>query len=117
MSWLTKLVSPNRVRTMVQAQDRIWERTGLGASDALKGKRKLPHGAPRPDLLVMGHTHVPDWAPLDDGRLYVNLGTWTDRAFDAHSPKDMSLPYLLISEREAVLRDADGEIELQRWSR
>ena len=80
------------MRSAVQEQDRLWERTGLHALEALKGKRKLAHGAPRPDALILGHTHVIDWAVTGDQRLYVNLGTWTERAFDANSPPDTSLP-------------------------
>src|SRR2546422_912143 len=103
----------------VAEQDRLWERTGSHAIGALKQEHKLPHGAPVPDVLVLGHTHVLDWA-VERGRLYVNLGTWTERAFDASSPRDASLPLLHIAlsagELRASLRDLSaGEVELQRY--
>jgi hypothetical protein len=54
-------------------------------------------------VLVLGHTHVLDWAVLEGrrrrpDRLYVNLGTWTQRAYDASSPPDTSLPVLRLAE-------------------
>jgi len=120
LAWLAGLVSANRVRRAVEKQDRLWERTGSGGVAALKGKFKLPHGAPRPDVLVWGHTHVIDWAARK-GRLYVNLGTWTERAFDASSPKDETLPLLTLDAPEGRLRAsltdlADAEEELQRFT-
>jgi hypothetical protein len=49
----------------------------------------------------------------------VNLGTWTERAFDASSPKDASLPLLRIDARsrrlEASLVDLSTGDELQRF--
>jgi len=119
LTWLASLVSPQRVRGAVAEQDRLWERTGSHAIGALKQEHKLPHGAPVPDVLVLGHTHVLDWA-VERGRLYVNLGTWTERAFDASSPRDASLPLLHIAlsagELRASLRDLSaGEVELQRY--
>jgi hypothetical protein len=72
---------------------------------------------------VLGHTHVLDWAVEDgntpDERLYVNLGTWTKRAFDAFSPPDTTLPVLELSERDqrlhAVLRDLQHGGVLQEF--
>ena len=85
----------------------------------LKGKGHLPHGAPTPDVAVLGHTHVLDWA-IERGRLYVNLGTWTERAFDASSPRDESLPLLHVEASNGRLRVslrdlAAAEEELQRY--
>lgn len=118
-SWLSTFVTANLVRNAVAEHDRLWERTALRAIDGLKGKEKLPHGAPEPDALVLGHTHVIDWA-VHGGGLYVNLGTWTERAFDASSPRDASLPLLTLDAAgprlRAVLSDlAEGGTELQRY--
>jgi len=103
VSFLAGFVSANRVRNAVQDQDRLWERTGLHAIEALNGKRKLAHDAPRPDALILGHTHVIDWA-VPSQRLYVNLGTWTERAFDASSPPDASLPLLKLDAPDGRFR-------------
>jgi UDP-2,3-diacylglucosamine pyrophosphatase LpxH len=120
---LTPLISVDRVRKAVEKQDRLWEATGFTARYALQGKRKLPHGAPRPDVVVFGHTHVLDWSVVErrggDG-LYVNLGTWTDRCFDACSPPDRTLPLLELRDEggqlDASLSDlASGGRELQRY--
>ena len=72
----------------------------------------------------MGHTHVLDWAPQDgevpSEKLYVNLGTWTDRAADANSAPDTTLPLLELWEGDGRLRarlsdlDDDGG-EMQRF--
>jgi UDP-2,3-diacylglucosamine pyrophosphatase LpxH len=89
------------------------------AIEVLKGKRDLPHGAPLPDVAVLGHTHVLDWA-VERGRLYVNLGTWTERAFDASSPRDASLPLLHVDASHGHLRVSlsdlsAADLELQRY--
>jgi UDP-2,3-diacylglucosamine pyrophosphatase LpxH len=122
-AWLAGFVSVDRVRTTVERQDRLWERTGFTAVYALQGKRKLPHGAPRPDVLVFGHTHVLDWAVeqrRDGDGLYVNLGTWTERCFDPSSPPDASLPVLVLDEAGGRLRVSLSDLaqngaELQRF--
>ena len=122
-AWLAGFVSVDRVRTTVEHQDRLWERTGFTALYALQGKRKLPHGAPRPDVLVFGHTHVLDWAIQqrpDGDALYVNLGTWTERCFDPSSPPDPSLPVLVLEDSGGRLRATLSDVarngaELQRF--
>jgi UDP-2,3-diacylglucosamine pyrophosphatase LpxH len=119
LSWLAGLISANRVRSSIAKDDQLWERTGLHAIEAIKGKTTLPRKAPRPDALVLGHTHVLDWA-VHAGRLYVNLGTWTERAFDASSPRDASLPVLQLDAPDGRLRAtlsdlAAGGKELQRF--
>jgi len=123
VAWLAGFVSANRVRTAVQQEDRLWERTGFGAIYALQGKRKLPHAAPRPDVVVFGHTHVLDWAVVHrrgiEG-LYVNLGTWTERCFDPSSPPDDSLPVLALEDAGGRLRASLSDLarpgdELQRF--
>src|SRR5437762_5985813 len=106
-AWLAGFVTVDRVRTAAERQDRLWERTAFTALYALRGKRKLPHGAPQPDVLVFGHTHVLDWAVQgrrDGDALYVNLGTWTERCFDASSPADTSLPLLVLDDAGGRLR-------------
>jgi UDP-2,3-diacylglucosamine pyrophosphatase LpxH len=122
-AWLAGFVSVDRIRTTVEHQDRLWERTGFTALYALQGKRKLPHGAPRPDVLVFGHTHVLDWAVQkrrDGDALYVNLGTWTERCFDASSPPDSSVPVLVLEDSGGRVRATLSDIgrsgaELQRF--
>ena len=122
-AWLAGFVSVDRVRSAAERQDRLWERAGSTAIDALHGKRRLPHAAPRPDVVVFGHTHVLDWAvqQLRDGDgLYVNLGTWTERCFDPCSPPDRSLPVLVLEDvggrLQASLSDlAQDGAELQRF--
>jgi len=121
-AWIAPLLSSERMRKRIEEQDRLWQRT---ASTALRGLRgRGPLSDPRPDVLVMGHTHVLDWA-LQEGdmpseRLYVNLGTWTDRAADAQSAPDTTLPVLEICDQGGRLRarlsdlDDDGG-EMQRY--
>ena len=122
-AWLAGFVTVDRVRTAAERQDRLWERTGYTAIYALQEKRRLPHVAPRPDVVVFGHTHVLDWAvqprPCGDG-LYVNLGTWTERCFDPSSPPDRSLPVLMLEETGGRLRASLSDLaqdgaELQRF--
>ncbi len=122
-AWLAGFVSVDRIRTAAERQDRLWERTAYTAIDALQGKRRLPHAAPRPDLVVFGHTHVLDWAvqqrPDGDG-MYVNLGTWTERCFDPSSPPDRSLPVLVLEDSGGRLRASLSDLaqdaaELQRF--
>jgi predicted phosphodiesterase len=118
VTFMAKFISVNRVRDSVAKADRTWEYTGSYATELLLGKRKLPHGAPRPDVLVFGHTHVLDWA-AEGERLYVNLGTWTERALDGNSPQDETLPLLTMSEVEgrfkATFQDLQSGQELQRF--
>jgi UDP-2,3-diacylglucosamine pyrophosphatase LpxH len=118
LAMLAGFISADRVRSAVANADRLWEHTASHGLEALKGERKLPHGAPRPDVLVLGHTHVMDWA-VAGGRLYVNLGTWTERVFDGSSPSDESMPLLTVDDRQgrlrAVLTDLSFGEELQRF--
>jgi UDP-2,3-diacylglucosamine pyrophosphatase LpxH len=118
VSFLAKFISVNRVRNAVAESDLIWEHTGSFAVELLHGKRKLPHQAPPPDVLVFGHTHVLDWAAEDD-KLYVNLGTWTERALDGNSPQDETLPLLTFADPrgsfQATLEDLQTGHELQRF--
>ena len=118
VTFLAKMVSVNRVRSAVAKADLTWEHTGSFAVELLQGKRKLPHGADNPDVLVFGHTHVLDWA-AEGEKLYVNLGTWTERAMDGNSPPDRTLPLLTFSAPEgrfqARLDDLESGLELQRY--
>ncbi len=118
VSFLAGFVSAKRVRTLVSAADRLWERTAVKAFEVMKGRKGDPAGAPRPDVLVLGHTHVIDWAVVER-KLYVNLGTWTERAFDASSPRDASMPLLKLEDRagalKATLTDLSTGVELQRY--
>jgi UDP-2,3-diacylglucosamine pyrophosphatase LpxH len=105
--FLSPLITADRVRRAIETQDRLWESTAYTALQSLKGKHELPHGAPPPDVVVFGHTHVLDWAVQERKRgdgLYVNLGTWTERCFDASSPPDLSLPVLRIGDEDGRLR-------------
>jgi UDP-2,3-diacylglucosamine pyrophosphatase LpxH len=126
IAWLRRFVSPERARRRILEADALWQHTGAAALAALAGERRLPLGAPRPDVLVLGHTHVLDWAVLEArrgrrDRLYVNLGTWTERAFDASSPTDASLPVLRVDDDGGELRLSLSDLahpddgELQRF--
>jgi UDP-2,3-diacylglucosamine pyrophosphatase LpxH len=125
VAWIRRALSPERIRRRLLEADALWQRAGRVALAALAGERRLPHGAPQPDVLVLGHTHVLDWAPVEGrrrrpDRLYVNLGTWTERAYDASSPPDASLPVLRLDDGGgrlvATLADAaGGGRELQRF--
>ena len=115
LALLAQLLPADRVRAKADDADRLWERAGATALDCLRGEKRLPHGAPRPDLLVLGHTHMLDWAADIDDRLYVNLGTWTERAADAMGPKDTTLPVVEITREALVLRDLERGGELQRY--
>jgi hypothetical protein len=59
-------------------------------------------------VLVLGHTHVMDWAVTEGRpgaqRLYVNLGTWAARATDAAGPMDATMPLLRIEADTRALR-------------
>lgn len=120
LSWLA---TPERIRGRLKDDGDLWERAGRTALDALEGKGPLPGKPPPPDILVLGHTHVIDWAvqegrarPSGPGghrgpvqRLYVNLGTWTARAADAAGPLELTFPVLELSQSQraftAHLRD------------
>jgi UDP-2,3-diacylglucosamine pyrophosphatase LpxH len=118
ITFMAKFISVNRVRRAVAEADLTWEHTGSFAVELLQGNRKLPHGASSPDVLVFGHTHVLDWA-AEGPKLYVNLGTWTERAIDGNSPQDETLPLLVFSEPEgrftANFSDLQTGRELQRY--
>ena len=116
LALLGQLVPPDRVRAKAEEADRLWERAGATALDSLHGKKRLPHGAPRPDLLVLGHTHMLDWAADVEDRLYVNLGTWTERASDAMGPKDATLPLLELRRDAVTLRELQSGAELQTYA-
>ncbi|HEY6099059.1 MAG TPA: metallophosphoesterase [Anaeromyxobacter sp.] len=126
IAWARRFVSPERARRRILEADGLWQRAGATALAVLAGERRLPLGAPQPDVLVLGHTHVLDWAVLGarrrrPDRLYVNLGTWTERAYDASSPPDTSLPVLRIDDEGGSLRVSLSDLsrgeegELQRF--
>jgi UDP-2,3-diacylglucosamine pyrophosphatase LpxH len=116
--------TPERIRHRLKSDDDLWERSGHTALKALGGQSPIPGHPPPPDILVLGHTHILDWA-VQEGRpgaqrLYVNLGTWTERASDASGPADVSLPLLEIGMQAgrltAVLSDTSGDQhELERF--
>ena len=105
LAWVT---TPSLLRWRLKDDDDLWERAGASALAVLEGARSLPGKPPPPDVLVLGHTHVMDWA-VHDGRpgvqrLYVNLGTWSARATDAAGPMDAALPLLRIEADTRQLR-------------
>jgi UDP-2,3-diacylglucosamine pyrophosphatase LpxH len=132
ISWL---VTSDRIRERLKDDDDLWERAGRAALEGLEGRRMLPGRPPPPDLLVLGHTHVIDWAVQEGAavfdprtgqpgepvqRLYVNLGTWSARASDAAGPLDPTLPLLEADLQEhrlvAQLRDlSDNGRTLRRF--
>ena len=102
------LATPGLIRSKLKEDDDLWERAGHSALEALEGNRGLPGKPPPPDVLVLGHTHVMDWA-VHEGRpgverLYVNLGTWSARASDAAGPLDATMPLLRIEADQRQLR-------------
>jgi hypothetical protein len=104
-SWLT---TPSMIRSRLKDDDDLWERAGRSALEALEGNKPLPGKPPPPDVLVLGHTHVMDWA-VHEGRpgverLYVSLGTWSARASDAAGPLDATMPMLRIEADRKQLR-------------
>jgi UDP-2,3-diacylglucosamine pyrophosphatase LpxH len=111
VSWLA---TADRIRERLKDDDDLWERAGRAALGALEGRTTIPGKPPPPDVLVLGHTHVIDWA-VQEGRpgvqrLYVNLGTWSARASDAAGPVEATLPVLRIERQGrsrllATLRD------------
>lgn len=121
-TWIIPLLTSEGMRRRIHEADDLWRLTGHTALHALRGRGPLRN--PRPDVLVLGHTHVLDWAPQDgeapSEKLYVNLGTWTDRAADANSAPDTTLPVLELGEQDGCLYaalsdlDEDGG-EMQRF--
>ena len=118
-AWLT---TPSIIRSRLKDDDDLWERAGHAALAALEGAKTIPGKPPPPDVLVLGHTHVMDWA-VQDGRpgvqrLYVNLGTWSARASDAAGPVEATMPLLRIDggygKLSAVLSDVSGRV-MQRF--
>ncbi|HKC60605.1 MAG TPA: hypothetical protein VKB92_11010 [Myxococcales bacterium] len=118
VSWLA---TAERIRGRLKDDDDLWERAGHAALGALMGTRKLPGKPPPPDILVLGHTHVIDWA-VQEGRpgvqrLYVNLGTWAARASDAAGPVEAILPVFRLDAPDrgkviATLRDLSNQSRL-----
>jgi UDP-2,3-diacylglucosamine pyrophosphatase LpxH len=105
LAWVT---TPSLLRWRLKDDDDLWERAGASALAVLEGAKSLPGKPPPPDVLVLGHTHVMDWA-VQEGRpgaqrLYVNLGTWSARATDAAGPMDASMPLLRIEADRRQLR-------------
>jgi UDP-2,3-diacylglucosamine pyrophosphatase LpxH len=126
IAWARRFVSPERARRRILEADGLWQRAGATALAVLAGERRLPLGAPQPDVLLLGHTHVLDWAVLEPrrrrpDRLYVNLGTWTERAYDVSSPPDASLPVVRLDDEGGGLRVSLSDLahredgELQRF--
>ncbi|MGZ6124672.1 MAG: metallophosphoesterase [Myxococcales bacterium] len=107
LAWVT---TPSLLRWRLKEDDDLWERSGASALAVLEGAKSLPgkQKPPPPDVLVLGHTHVVDWA-VQEGRpgvqrLYVNLGTWSARATDAAGPMDAAMPLLRIEADARELR-------------
>jgi UDP-2,3-diacylglucosamine pyrophosphatase LpxH len=126
IAWARRFVSPERARRRILEADNLWQRSGATALAVLAGERRLPEPTPQPDVLLLGHTHVLDWAVLEGrrrrpDRLYVNLGTWTERAYDASSPADASLPVVRVEDEGGALRVTLSDLsrpedgELQRF--
>jgi UDP-2,3-diacylglucosamine pyrophosphatase LpxH len=118
------LATASAIRSRLKDDDDLWERAGNLALEALEGNKALPGKPPPPDVLVLGHTHVMDWA-VHEGRpgvqrLYVNLGTWSARASDAAGPVDATMPVLRVEADQRALRaelyDVAGQMRtLQRF--
>ena len=39
------------------------------------------------DVVVFGHTHIPDFHDFGGGRFYANSGTWIDQNLDADTTR------------------------------
>jgi UDP-2,3-diacylglucosamine pyrophosphatase LpxH len=126
IAWARRFVSPERARRRILEADGLWQRAGATALAVLAEERRLPLRAPQPDVLLLGHTHVLDWAVLEarrrrPERLYVNLGTWTERVYDVASPPDASLPVVRVADEDGSLRVTLADLshpedgELQRF--
>ena len=107
LAWVT---TPSLLRWRLKEDDDLWERAGASALAVLQGAKALPgkQKPPPSDVLVLGHTHVVDWA-VHEGRpgvqrLYVNLGTWSARATDAAGPMDAAMPLLRVEADSRQLR-------------
>jgi UDP-2,3-diacylglucosamine pyrophosphatase LpxH len=105
---LAWLATPGMLRARLKDDDDLWERAGHSAIAALEGSKALPGKPPPADVLVLGHTHVMDWAVTEGRpaaqRLYVNLGTWSARATDAAGPMDAAMPVLRVEADKKALR-------------
>ena len=112
------LATPAAIRSRLKLDDDLWERAGQTAISALEGQKALPGKPPPADVLVLGHTHVIDWAVVEGRpgvqRLYVNLGTWSARAVDAAGPMDATMPLLRIEADQRQLRAHLFDIS-SRW--
>ena len=109
------------VRSKLAATEQAWKNAAHTAVKALQHTRHTHQLETDADVVVLGHTHVLDWAVTDvrgRERLYVNLGTWTERAADGLSHTDTSLPLLALDDAHGLrveLRDLDwdgGVLEL-----
>jgi UDP-2,3-diacylglucosamine pyrophosphatase LpxH len=104
------LATPEKLRAKLDDADDLWERVGTHARDRIRKDDS-------PDVLVFGHTHVPDWALEDRGgtqAVYANLGSWTDRATDAVGPFDRMLPLVRIGADARGLRATLEDLESGR---
>lgn len=105
---LAWVATPSMLRARLKDDDDLWERAGQSALLALEGSRALPGKPPPADVLVLGHTHVMDWAVAEGRpgvqRLYANLGTWATRATDAAGPVDATMPILRVEADQQKLR-------------
>jgi UDP-2,3-diacylglucosamine pyrophosphatase LpxH len=103
------------VRSKLAATEQAWKHAAHTAVKALQRTRHTRQLETDADVVVLGHTHVLDWAVTDvrgRERLYVNLGTWTERAADGLSPTDTSLPLLVLDDLDGLhveLRDLDWD--------
>ena len=117
------LATPGLIRSRLKEDDDLWERAGHAALEALEGLRPVPGKPPPPDVLVLGHTHVVDWA-VHEGlhgvqRLYVNIGTWSERASDAAGAMDATMPLLRLEADDRSLKVHLIEVtgEWRTWQR
>jgi len=86
------------MRSALESAEEVWRKAADHVLNDLARRhpRELHAEA---DVVVLGHTHVLDWAVSDvrgRDKLYVNLGTWTERAVDAMSAADTTLPLLML---------------------
>src|SRR5947209_12732757 len=118
-SAINLFATPERIRERLKDDDDLWERAGHAALGALEGRQAIPGRPPPPDVLVLGHTHVLDWA-VQEGRpgvqrLYVNVGTWSARASDAAGPIDASMPVLRVDADSRSLTAQLVDLSSGQW--
>jgi UDP-2,3-diacylglucosamine pyrophosphatase LpxH len=101
------LVTPSAVRKALADDTDLKSITRRHAEAIQSAEEETIPAGPKPDVVVMGHTHELDSAPA-----YVNLGTWIDHVsglMESDLDKvDRSLPVLILDGEHGALHDCQG---------